>query len=323
VEAASRRGGETKKNAASTFGQIAMAVAPLIIWLLVLRHWLGSAEDLGARNFAAPTAGYFGKWSEIIGHLRTHRFDYVGRGNLLMLVGLTAQMLGILYAPNEHPQWRSVGAVFAGLGLCLGPAVWEGYPGAAARVLLPMTAAFFVLVPLERRRALPWLLYALGAMSVVVAPEILSPPGRESVEVRGPRELRIMDRTGQIVDAVFGPEWYDPEKSWLEYWRWCKSSGTVTFVNPHPFPVKADISFGLRASDARTVAVRAVDRTWWFGRLTPSSMRDVKLTDVTLPPGDTTWKFESLEPPLRANAPDARDSTFSLRDLRIDLHGTP
>lgn len=300
-------------------GLLVVAAAPLAAWLLVLHCWLGRAEDLGARNFALPFSGYLGKWREVIAHIEGHGFDLVGRDSLIVLIGLTVQWLAIVLRPRIDAPWWRVGAAYAALGVVLGPAVWEGYPGATARVLLPLTAAFVVGIPLGRRRPREWIILALGAVSILASPSVLNPPGRESVTVHGPRDLRIVPRTGRTVDATFGPQWYDPEKSWFEYWRWCRGSGTVTFVNPHPFAVTADIRFGLRANDARTVAVRAPNRTLWMGRLAPAQLREVQLKSIVLPPGETTWRFETLEPPVRASAADARPLTFSLRNLRIDL----
>ena len=59
--------------------------------------------------------------------------------------------------------WRT-GICFALLGCVLGPAVWE-WTGAAARVLLPMTLCFYLLVARERD-AWFWPFFVLGSLSV-------------------------------------------------------------------------------------------------------------------------------------------------------------
>jgi hypothetical protein len=46
----------------------------------------------------------------------------------------------------------------------LGQAVWEGHPGAATRVLMPMTFAFNLLLPSTRWF---WLLWVLGNVNVL------------------------------------------------------------------------------------------------------------------------------------------------------------
>ena len=59
----------------------------------------------------------------------------------------------------------------------LGAAVWEGYPGAASRVLLPMTLAFNILVP---RGWKWWGVLLLGNLSVFATYDTLRAPARES-----------------------------------------------------------------------------------------------------------------------------------------------
>ena len=55
----------------------------------------------------------------------------------------------------------------------LGPAVWGDYPGAAVRVVLPMTIAFNLLLP---RTRLFWPLAILGNLSVWHGLEALGVP---------------------------------------------------------------------------------------------------------------------------------------------------
>jgi len=59
------------------------------------------------------------------------------------------------------------GASYAVLMIFLGDAVWESYPSAAARVLLPMTVAFNILVP----RGKWWpILLVVGNLGVLASP---------------------------------------------------------------------------------------------------------------------------------------------------------
>ena len=62
-----------------------------------------------------------------------------------------------------NPWWR-IGIVYCILMGALGPGVWEGYPGAATRVLLPMTLAFNALLPRARWF---WPLYLSGNLTVL------------------------------------------------------------------------------------------------------------------------------------------------------------
>jgi len=70
---------------------------------------------------------------------------------LLAVAGLTAQALFILRFPRPADPWWRLGAVYTLLLSFLGTPVWEGFPGAATRVLLPLNVACNVLA--LRRRA--------------------------------------------------------------------------------------------------------------------------------------------------------------------------
>jgi len=244
-------------------------------------------------------------------------FNFQTRGDFLVLVALTTQALFIAMRPRVRELWWRIGAAYACLMVFLGPAVWEGFPGAAPRVLLPLTLAFNILVP--RRRAW-WIVLLLGNLSVLVSPDALPLPGRESFVVRGPRALRIVPGTGWTVEAVFDASWDPPEKSWLEYWRWSGGSSAVTFRNPHPFAILADISFDLRTHDQRAVSVRQGDRTLWLAELRRDEPRRVDLPRVRLEPGDTVWHFSSeAAPGAKANGEGGH--AYSVRNLKLTLLG--
>ncbi len=309
----SRTGAEYRR----AFGRVALALLPLIIWLLVLAHGLGGGGAVGARNFALPFGGYAGKWAEIA-RIATFKPWWMVRGSLLIQVALTAQWLFFALRPRWSDPWWRVGAAYAALMVVLGAAVWEDYPGAASRVLLPMTLAFNLLVPRGRKW---WAVLILGNLSVLVTPDALPLPGRESFTASGPRALRIIPDSGRIVEAIFDARWFPPEKSWLEYWRWSRGAGSVTFRNPHPFPILAEISFGLRADDRRVVSVRSGNREYWRGVLTPNERRPVSIPEVLLPPGDTVWQFETDRPAVSPSETDKRELGFSLRNLKLDLKG--
>jgi hypothetical protein len=57
--------------------------------------------------------------------------------------------------------------------LVLGPAVWEGHPGAIARIMIPMTIAFNILLPRDRWF---WPLWILGNAGVMFGFEVMSVP---------------------------------------------------------------------------------------------------------------------------------------------------
>jgi hypothetical protein len=212
-----------------------------------------------------------------------------------------------------------LGASYAALLVVLGDAVWEGYPGAALRVLLPMTLAFNVLLPRGGKwRA--WLV--LGNLSVFCSSDVLRPPGQESFRLEGPRELRIVEATGRTVEAIFPTEqWFQAERSRFDYWRWSRGDAEVVFRNPHLFPVTAEITFDLKSRDKRNVTVRAAGKdgtVLWPGQ-SVQTMREVRVDNVRLAPGDTVWRFDTDRAPEFPNNGDPRKMAFSLRNLRIEM----
>ncbi|NBQ58626.1 MAG: hypothetical protein EBU32_09660, partial [Opitutaceae bacterium] len=130
--------------------------------------------------------------------------------------------------------------------------------------------------------------------------------------------------TGRTVEAVFSEqEWFLPERSRFDYWRWSRGAAEVLLRNPHPFPIKADITFDLKSSDERNVIVRATDHdqtVLWKGE-TVRTLRGVVLNGVRLPPGDTIWRFETNKPAEFPSNGDPRKVTFSLRNLEIRVVG--
>jgi len=238
-----------------------------------------------------------------------------------MLVALTAQCLFFVLRPRWSEAWWRAGIGYAVLLVVLGDAVWEGYPGAASRVLLPMTLAFNILVPRGRSW---WLLLLLGNLTVFFSSDTLKPPGRESFRLEGPRALRMVEASGRTVEAVFSEqEWYLPERSRFDYWRWSRGAAEVVLRNPHPFPIQADINFDLKSSDDRNVIVRAAGadgNVLWKGE-TVRTLRGVALNGVRLPPGDTVWRFDTDKPAQFPSNGDPRKVTFSLRNLEIRVVG--
>ena len=100
-------------------------------------------------------------------------WDSFARFSLLGLVALTTQFLVLLWQRDWRNPWWRMGAAYAGLMVVLGPAVWEGDPGAVTRVVVPMTIAFNVLLPKHRWF---WPLWVLGNASVVHGFEVMRMP---------------------------------------------------------------------------------------------------------------------------------------------------
>ncbi len=296
----------------------ALVLLPLAAWMLCLRLWLGRGDDTGdARNFAAPFAALADKLQQSLAQLIAEGYPSVAKFDLLVMAGLLAQFFFFAFRRRWQDPWWRVGASYALLMVFLGGAVWENYPSAAARVLLPMTLAFNLLVP--RRGWWPVLL-VVGNLGVFASADIFKPPGRESYVVQGPNALKINPRDGSAVEAVYGTRnWWHPEKSRWEFWRWSKGDATVAIHNPQPFKMIAKVKFRLRSVDEREAIVMLGDKVLWKRLLPAGEVIRVSLGELELPPGDTVILFKSDRRAAYPGNNDPRRLSFSVRGFEIDL----
>ena len=149
----------------------ALVAMPLLTWIGYLRfmgHDLFGAA--GINNFAFPLSGYVNKWALTAAELTEDGWASLAQFSFLALVSLTTQaIVMIIWADWKNPWWR-VGIAYVLLMVVLGPNVWAGYPGAAPRVLLPMTFAFNIILP---RNSWFWPLFVLGNLTVLHSLEVI------------------------------------------------------------------------------------------------------------------------------------------------------
>jgi hypothetical protein len=129
--------------------QGAVVVMPLLAWLAYL-HAHGLTPSPGGRNFMPPFTGYCHKWVTTIGELLSGGWGSYARSSFLSLLALTTQGVTLVVRNEWRSPWWRVGMGYVALLSVLGEAVWEGNPGAASRVLLPVTFAFNILLPGNR-----------------------------------------------------------------------------------------------------------------------------------------------------------------------------
>lgn len=298
-------------------GRGALVAAPLLGWLICLKMWLGKGGDVGARNFDWPFVGYVHKWQETWHALNAPGNHAIGRLGLLIMIAMTVQWLYFAARPRWSDPWWRLGASYAALMVVLGDAVWEGFPGAASRVLLPMTLAFNVSLPRARKW---WLVLIVGNLLVLPSADTLVPPGREDSRVLGPHEWRVAANGDQVDVSFTAGEWYGLERSHFDYWRWSRGLATIVLHNPHAFPIAVDVTFKIKSSDPRNVTLRNGGSTLWQGP-TEQTMVDVALPHVVLPPGDTVWTFDTDRPAANPPNGDLRKVAFRICDLQLRLAG--
>lgn len=295
--------------------QGAIIVAPCLLWVAYLRHLFDSSGVGLGGNFDLPLRAFLLKWQAVWTELSQRGLGIPNDRSLLMMVSLTVQAAFLLMRPRWSDAWWRLGAAYFVLMAMLGMAVWEGYPGAAGRVLLPMGLAFNVLVPRGRR----WLaILVLGNATIFTSLQSLSYPAGASYVIAGAEALP--QGRGQASDwkVEFLGDWAPARRSHWEYWRWSRGDAQIAILNPSGQPADASIRFELKSRDVRTVSIRRGEQLLWCGSVN-TRLQEIRLDPVQLEPGRDVWSFttESRDgPSASADRPD----TLCLRNLRIELH---
>lgn len=153
--------------------RIAAVVVPLGLWMFYLRS-LGLTYIGAEANLSAPFLAMIDKWQTTLSDLRVHGWAPGVGLSLIAIVGMTVQALYIALRWRWTSAWWRIGAVHAMFMLILGAAVWEGAPGAATRVLLPLAVAFNI--ELVRAGRAFWPLWILGNLSMATSSQFLPIP---------------------------------------------------------------------------------------------------------------------------------------------------
>ncbi len=293
------RAPRTWGRAAITVGVIAL---PLLAWMGFIRWKFGPAEDPGLGNFTLPLAGLAEKFGTAWRELDVA--DIWSLNGAVLATALALAVQGLFFVVRWRPaeRWWRVGAAFAVMMMFLSTPVWEGYPGAATRVLLPMTLAFNVLVP----RGLKWLPVLIAGNLTVAASVFEFSPPNEFYSLRGSASEAV-----QVVPK----DWHGPERHQADNWRWAATRAELTLVNTSAEPLRVAIR-GEAASVAgeRSVRVMTGERLLWGERV---GTRGAELRfGLALPPGETVLVFSSDGPAQTVGA-DPRELGFQISNLDI------
>lgn len=289
-----------------------IAVAPLAAWTGYLRWRVGYAGT-GARNFAWPLAGWLEKWIASIAALRTEGDLVLVWTTILAMLALTVQAAFFLTRLRWEDRWWRVGAAYVALLACLGTAVWEGFPGAATRVLLPLTLAFNVLAH-RSRAAAAWLI--VGNLTVGAGLLSLKDVPHD------PSEIAAARGHGAACIAALREGWFGIERDAGHsghVWAWSGGRGTIALESWPKNAAAARLEFRMRSLAPRTVILRQAGREIWRGSV-GADLTPGQSVPVPMAAGQTTIEFSSETPgvPESANA-DARRLAFALYDTRLVL----
>jgi hypothetical protein len=301
----------------------AIVVAPLGCWTVIMALWIGHGDDVGAGNFSLPFVAFVRTAARDLMALKGQQWapwsgvDY----SLLVKFGLLVQFLFFALRIRWVDRWWRLGASYAALMAFLGVSVWEGYPAAASRVLLPMTLAFNLIVPRSRK----WfLILLLGDIGIAGSADLAEPPGPDSFMIEGQGVLGIGPKARGSIEADFLPNgWWEAEHSRFDYWRWSKGDATVVIHNSTASAITADVNFRIKSADARTVTVKLNGRVVWRSAFAFLATKEVTLRDIRLSVGDTVLVFDTDRPAGSIRPTDNRLLAFSIWDPKIFLRKGP
>lgn len=290
-----------------TAGWLVLTAAPLALWLAYL-HALPGPTDSGLRNFTLPLGGWAAKWGEAVHRLRTEPDRYLALTGLLAHVALTVQAGCLLLWPKPWDRWWRLGAVYGALMLLLGTAVWEGHPGAATRVLLPLGLAFNVLA-VRRGAAVGWLLAGnLTVLSGVLA--LWSVPGDA-------RELSAGRGRGTSYLVQTDDRWYQREQWDGRNWFWCAREGGLQLTQWPRRDGQGGVRVQLRGITARTLEIRQGGRVLWRGEI-GVSRHWISLTGITFLQGAASLELASPAVPVPEGPAEGRELGFAVYDVKVD-----
>jgi hypothetical protein len=238
-----------------------VAVAgPLAAWVVYVR-WKAGPAPQGFGNFTWPIVGIAEKCAAALSAFSVQpQFLWVDAATLLAFAGLVAQAAYIVRRPEWDNAWWRVGAVGVVMMMLFGSSVWEGNPGAATRVLLPMELAFAVLV-VRRRASWPWIL--AGGLSVFSGILFFVHVPEDS------RELAAGKSEHGAYVVRLGDGWFGRESSRRHVWSWTQGKAELEFAAWPRTDKPLRATLGVRALSERTVEVRQDGKVLWSGRVGP------------------------------------------------------
>lgn len=156
-------------------GAIVALTVPLLVWQdYVFSIYRGGSTAEGMHHITPPLQAYVNKWRITLDGVLDSGLAGGPFSALCTTLALTTQLLYLLWTRTWREPWWRLAAAFGLLMLVVNDAVWEGYPGAATRVLMPLTFGFNVLLFRETRGF--WWWYVVGNLHLLPARGVLPFP---------------------------------------------------------------------------------------------------------------------------------------------------
>jgi hypothetical protein len=286
-----------------------LVAAPLLGWMLYVRRQAGPA-DQGLGNLSWPVIGWVEKWIETtVEYSRHPEFTWLITTTLLATFALTIQAVYVLRRPRWDDPWWRAGAVSVLLMAFLGKAVWEGHPGAATRVLLPLEVVFAVLVVRERAR---WSWIIAGGLTACSGLLALAEVPHH------PREIAAGRFPGGTYVSQIETGWFGVERHSAAAWAWTARGGSLVIETAPAGSAPTRLRLKLRAITPRDVEVWEGGTLIWRGRVEPVA-RWVELP-LSSSPSSNRRQLElrsAADPVQEGSQSDARTLGFAVYGLEL------
>jgi hypothetical protein len=281
---------------------------PLLLWLLYIQ-WKVGPGDRGLGNFTWPMVAWVEKWGATFGDYARHPdFRWLNTTTLLALIALTAQAAYFLRRGRIESPWWRVGAAGVAMMALLGTSVWEGHPGAATRVLLPMSVAFAVLVVRERGG---WAWVVAGGLTVLSGVQALRHVPDD------PRELAAGGfGSGAYVVRLDGG-WHGVERDRRAAWAWSAQEGKLAVALSTRVSGPIRVRLKVRAISPRAMQIREGSAGVWAGTVETKSQW-IEFPVTPQDPGRISLTLNSDAPSTRESEnPDARGLSFAVYGVEV------
>ena len=300
--------GFVRENRPANLTRLALAFAPLGLWLVYLKINLGPVMQ-GMGNFSWPVIGWVEKLTSSLRELGHEPDTWLAFTTLLAFASLTVQLIYILRRWQPGDPWWRLGVIYGGLMLCLGTAVWAGHPGAATRILLPLSLAFNVLA-VRRSAAAGWLL--AGNLAVFSGVLVLWQVPHDAHEMAAGRAAR-----GAYVVHT-DDRWYPAEYSRDKTWAWCATEGGMQVDFRPRTDGPANIRVAVRSITPRSLEIRQDNRVLWSGPIS-ERVQWIELPAVAVVHGRAQLELHSPASAVRESADEkARALGFAVYGVRVD-----
>lgn len=285
-----------------------VTIIPLALWLLYIRSQVGGINP-GWGNFALPVVGLVGKWQDSFRAIIHGNPDHVSLAwtALLAVAGVSTQLVFFVLHRAPGERWWRFGAAYAVLTLLLGNAVWEGFPGAFTRVLLPLTLAFNV-VAVRRRAPLAWLV--AGNLGVVAGIQMFLQPPTD------PTELAAARQNGTAIVAQTESGWYGVEHTSRHQWSWSSGHGKLQLKSWPAVSGPVEFRGVLRSVAPCRVTVSQGGRVLWQGE--SKTVKTAFAFNCEIQSGRGELEFATETPGVpESGATDARRLAFAVYDAQL------